>query len=448
MPAKITLKVTRGKLEGMAFAFNDRTTCIVGRAPDCNIKLPDDKAHNTISRYHCLIDINPPAIRIRDFGSRNGTYVNGKKIGQRNKGTSTKEAIKGNYPEYDLNSGDEIKLGETVFQVDIEAPGQEETQQATRRRTSEPSSMPHNISELSGGAQDFAWLSGIKGYSVIRELGKGGMGAVYLADDLNSGEQVALKVMLPQVAVSEEARQMFLRETKNTEALHHTHVVELKYSGCIDEIFYFTLEYCNRGSLSDLMKQEGGWLSVDTAIPIFIQALEGLEYAHNVVLPDVKQHGGPVSQGSGLVHRDLKPANIYLTDDAGALVAKVGDFGLAKAFDSAGLSGQTATGSVAGTPYYMPRQQILNFKYSKPEVDVWGMAATFYKAVTAFPPRCFPRGQDPWLVALKTAAVPICERNAKIPKRIAEVIDAALIDNPEITFKTAAQLKEALKGAL
>ena len=83
MPASVSLKVSNGSLVGQAFIFDERTTCIVGRAGDCSPQLPDDEQHRTISRHHCLFDINPPGIRVRDFGSKNGTYVNGVKIGQR-----------------------------------------------------------------------------------------------------------------------------------------------------------------------------------------------------------------------------------------------------------------------------------------------------------------------------------------------------------------------------
>ena len=72
MPAKVTLTVTKGRLLGQSFEFDSRTTCLMGRASDCHPQLPDDEDHNTISRYHCLLDINPPAARIRDFGSLNG----------------------------------------------------------------------------------------------------------------------------------------------------------------------------------------------------------------------------------------------------------------------------------------------------------------------------------------------------------------------------------------
>jgi pSer/pThr/pTyr-binding forkhead associated (FHA) protein len=125
MPPKITLTVTEGKLQGRQFIFDCRTTCIVGRNADCNPQLPDDEDHRTISRYHCLLDINPPAIRVRDFGSKNGTYVNDKKIGQRQADQTPEEGAKMQFPEYDLQNGDEIKLDNTVLKICIELDPQE-----------------------------------------------------------------------------------------------------------------------------------------------------------------------------------------------------------------------------------------------------------------------------------------------------------------------------------
>jgi serine/threonine-protein kinase len=287
----------------------------------------------------------------------------------------------------------------------------------------------------------------IQGYTVVRELGRGGMGAVYLARHDATGEQVALKVMLPQVAADARARDMFLRETENTKALKHPNIVLLRDSGCSDGTFFLTLEFCDGGSADKLMPKRGN-LGVDEALQIVLQALDGLEYAHNAEVPCVKLANGSVGPGHGLVHRDIKPANIFLCGSQGSWIAKVGDYGLAKAFDTAGLSGQTRTGTVAGTPVFMPRQQVINFKFAKPEVDVWAMAACFYNMLTCAAPRDFVRGQDPWRIVLQTEPVPIRNRNPSIPQRLAEVIDQALIDRPSLHFKTAADLKRALEGAL
>jgi serine/threonine protein kinase len=253
--------------------------------------------------------------------------------------------------------------------------------------------------------------------------------------------------MLPAVAADDGARTRFLRETEYAQALKHRHAVELRATGCSDGIFFFTMEYCDGGSVGQLLKQRGGPPPIDEAAHIICQVLVGLDYAHHAdiafPLPD-----GRVEQAKGLVHRDLSPQNVFLAGSGSGRVAKVGDYGLAKAFDLAGLSGQTRTGSVAGKPYFLPRQQVVNFKYVKPEVDVWAPAASFYVMLTGQAPRDFPEGKDPWQVVLQTSAVPIRQRDAAVPKKLAEVIDQALIDKPAIAFKSAAEFARALTAAL
>src|SRR6202011_4671984 len=119
---------------------------------------------------------------------------------------------------------------------------------------------------------------------------------------------------------------------------------------------------------------------------MILQALDGLQHAHTVALAD---------GSTGMVHRDIKPANILLARSGRDLVAKLADFGLAKAFDKAGLSGLTMTGVVEGTVAYMARQQLTQFRYVKSEVDVWSMAATLYFMLTGCFARHFTDEADP-----------------------------------------------------
>ncbi|MBF0456706.1 MAG: protein kinase [Nitrospirae bacterium] len=502
MPAKVVLKVTDGSLKGTEYIFTERTTCIIGRGVDCNPRLPDDKDHSTISRHHCLLDINPPGMRVRDFGSLNGTFVNGKKIGQRDRNLAHKEALKAKFPEYDLKDGDTIRLGSTVFQVVVSAApvcsicskeingpeaenlppkdGQYICATCKVNKTPEaPSSIKKDAGteikhctncgkEFSAKLDDSEILcvsclenplqlikqdeSGdtviINGYKIISELGKGGMGAVYLAEQTATGRKVALKVMLSSAAVNDRAREMFLREVENTKHLKHRNVVGLIDYGNSQGTFFFTLEYCEGGSVDRIMVRQGGKLPVAEATDIILQALDGLIYAHNIKIPNVKLTNGSTITINGLVHRDIKPSNIFYTETSQGRVAKIADFGLGKAFDAAGLSGYTRTGSAAGTPVFMARQQVINFKYSKPEADVWAMAATYYFLLTGRFPRDFPKGKDPWYIVLQTSCIPIQKRNPAIPEKLAGVIDMALIDRPEITFKTAEAFKCALEDVL
>jgi serine/threonine protein kinase len=121
---------------------------------------------------------------------------------------------------------------------------------------------------------------------------------------------------------------------------------------------------------------------------------------------------------------------------------------LGKAFETAGLSDYTRTGTFSGTLEYMPRQQVYNFKYSGPELDVWAAAAIFYRMITGYYPRNFPDKNDRWRAVLNTSPIPIRERDTAIPARLAEVIDRALEDEDSLHFTTADQLKKALLRVL
>jgi serine/threonine protein kinase len=246
----------------------------------------------------------------------------------------------------------------------------------------------------------------IPDYEVERKLGEGGMGAVYLVRHKQTGKRAALKVMLAKVAVNERSRQDFMREIETTRALRHPHIVEFLDQGATGNAFYFLLEFCAGGSLADLLQRRSGRLPLAEAGPLMLQVLAGLAFAHE----------------RGFVHRDLKPQNILLTSQAKPWTAKVADLGLAKNFTQAGLSGMTATGSYGGTYPFMAREQLTNFKFAKPVTDVWAMGATLYVMLTGQYPR-ESRSPDPIMAILQGRIVPIRERDATIPKRVAEVID-------------------------
>ncbi|AFZ38252.1 serine/threonine protein kinase with FHA domain (plasmid) [Stanieria cyanosphaera PCC 7437] len=427
MPSKVTLKLAEGKLNQKQFTFDSRTACIIGRAEDCNIQIPNDKHHSRISRYHCLLDINPPEIRIRDFGSRNGTIVNGECIGKREENQTPEEAAKLNLREHDLQDGDRIQLDRTVFVVAIESESKVSPICSPTFHIPLVADVP---SQIKFNLDDN--LGSLKGYTKIKLLGKGGFGEVYLARKDVTGELVALKLMLPQVAVMPTMKERFLREARNTKLLNHPNLVKLEDYCFTDGIFFFTMEFCDRGSVIDLMKKRGGKLSTEEATDIILQVLDGLHYAHTE---------------KGIVHRDIKPGNIFLTVEERKLVAKLGDYGLAKAFDLAGLSGLSITGKEMGTPKFMPRQQVLDFKYSQPDVDVWAVAATLYCMLTLECPRNF-EGIEPWFAILTRQPIPIRKRDASIPKPLAELIDLALMDKSELHFKSAIAFKNALLSVI
>ncbi|WP_344854804.1 protein kinase domain-containing protein [Amycolatopsis ultiminotia] len=412
----VRLTVSDGPAQGTVHEFGGRATCLLGRSRDCDPRLPaeDDR----VSRHHCLLDINPPDVRVRDFGSLNGTFVNGAEIGRRAPGQTPEQAARTAFPERDLHDGDELRIGRTTVRVTI-VP-------AVPRMRPAP-------------ARSVDPVAGVPGYEVLSELGRGGQGVVHLAREHATGDLVALKILHPVVAATARAREQFLREITAIRDLRHPNIVRFRETGECGAAFYLVCDYCRHGSLDHLLERRGGTLPPDEAVAVTRQILDGLDHAH--------EHGG---SGGGLVHRDVKPANILLAGLPGpgrAPVVRISDFGLAKAFDNAGLSGLTRTGDVAGTLAYMPRSQLVDYKYAKPEVDVWAAAATLYRMLTGTTPRNFPAGVDPIVVLLNKSAVSLRRRNRAVPRRLAQVIDEALVDRPQIAVTTAGEFRQRLDRA-
>lgn len=469
MPGKVTLEVVAGASQGEAYVFKEHDSFLFGRLGDCHICLPDD---NRVSRHHFLLEVNPPHARLRDLGSLNGTYVNGRKHGGRERHESPEEGAQRQYPEVDVHVRDEIRVGDTIMRVDVEllleciecakAIPEEDRQQCIwvggtyicpecrqkivaaqvpqppARDPSVRLSVGADLGGLlrmmlnQGGRRSHQPDPDIPDYEIKRKLGEGGMGVVYLARHKETGEQVALKVMLSRVAVSKRACQQFVREIENMQTLRHKYLVELLGQGSLGDAFYFIMEYCPGGSLEHLMARRNGLLPLQEAGPIMLQALEGLAFAH--------EHG--------FVHRDLKPSNILLADQEGTWIAKVADLGLAKNLAQAGLSGLTITGGFAGTFPFMPREQLTNFKYVQPVSDVWSMGATFYYMLTGRFPRQRRGRYDPLAEILQGKIVPIAQRHRGIPSRLAEVIDRSLAVEPKDRYQDAGELRRALEEVL
>ncbi len=456
MTGRVVLEVVDGPIKGKVFTFEEHDTFVFGRAEDCHARLAS--TDTTASRHHFILEANPPDARIRDLGSRNGTYVNKVKHGGRAKDETASDAARRAFPQVDLKDGDAIRVGGTHFVVRVEVPtaaqrlpggvrctqcGKDVALEVGQRREgdyvceacrsaaeADPAKLLMRLLRDAAPTRDAGPL-GIPGYEIGKRIGIGGMGAVYLARRLSDGATVAVKVMLARVAVDEKSRQVFQREIEVTKSLRHPKIVELLDHGSAGSGFYFVMEFCPGGSVADYADRHGGKLSLAQAGPVLVEALEGLAFAHE----------------KGFVHRDLKPANLLLMSSNGGGV-KVSDFGLAKNFEKAGFSGMTATGAFAGTMTYMPREQVINFKFVKPVSDVWSMGATLYTLLTQAPPREFMRGKDPVQVILSEPIVPIRTRDASIPARVAEVIDRALVDDVKQRFQTASEFASALRKVL
>lgn len=276
----------------------------------------------------------------------------------------------------------------------------------------------------------------VEGYDIERKLGRSGrsgMGVVYLARRKMDNKPVVFKVMLTKGRVNERNQRLFLRELEVLRTLlQHPHILQLVDHGRTDTTIYFAMEYCDGESVANLMIKRGGKLSVDEAGPIILQVLDGLSYMHD------KQ----------IVHRDLKPSNILLNRAEGGWLPKITGLDRARLSGRPGFDDVFEKGSVVGTPAFMPREQVMCFKSLTPASDVWSIGATFYNMLTGQLPRDFQARRDTIAVVLNGVVIPITERDANIPHRVAEVIDRALAVSVEDRYQDAGEMLKAMKRVL
>ena len=276
------------------------------------------------------------------------------------------------------------------------------------------------------------------GYKVIDVLGSGGMGVVYQCSRDADGLIVAIKALLPNVPVTFENYRIFHREIELTRKLRHPNIVEVLDHGHVKGSYYCVLEYIDGLSLKDYVHQMGGKLTLKQAAPLMLDSLAGLAAAHQAQIET--RAAGP-KMLSGIVHRDLKPENILLKREAFGWSPKIADFGIAKNFESAGMTDMTLAG-VCGTPTYWPREQLTHYRYLHPATDVFSIASVFFEILTG---KCARPGMQDTLMQSQRKNVspqladfmrvicanpipPIRDMEPAIPPLVAAVIDRALLE--------------------
>ncbi len=487
---KVELKVTNGAMKGKTFEFTEHDTFLFGRSQNAKCQLPDD---NYVSRNHFLLEINPPKVWLRDLGSLNGTYVNNIKYGGREVNEAPKPAMndfsvfinknlvdRSNY-ETELFNDDHIKVGDTLISVIIESDvnckkcgniidsadkekyridqnnylcekceKQDIEQQADQTLNIKAKKKVDNKvqdenkknREADKFVADFIMqllgdvnvgkpkiIQTFPDYEVIKKLGEGGMGAVYMAKDIKNGNHVAIKIIKPDNKPNEKEISRFKREGELNYSLKHRNIVSCYKTDFADGIYYIVMEFIDGIDIQTLLQQKGK-IDIQTACKIIIDALDGMEYMHK----------------NNVVHRDIKPPNILLLKDGTNWIPKIADFGLAKNLKSS--SSITAKGDVAGSIPYLPPEQIFDFKNIKPVSDIFSIGATLYTMICGQLVHDYPREKDPFLINIQVPSIPIEKRLPGIPIKIAQVINRSVAFNANERIQTAKQLQEELRKAI
>ncbi len=259
-------------------------------------------------------------------------------------------------------------------------------------------------------------------YALQRELGRGGMATVYLADDLRHRRSVAIKVLRPELAAT-LGPDRFLREIEVTAQLHHPMILPLLDSGEASGTLYYVMPFVEGESLRERLNREQQ-LPLDEALRITKDVAEALGYAHS----------------RGVVHRDIKPENILL-ESGHALVA---DFGIATALAAAGGARLTETGMMVGTPAYMSPEQGAGAKNVDGRSDIYSLGCVLYEMLAGEPPF---RGPSAQAILARQSLDPVPRLRTvrdSVPEALEAAVLRALAKVPADRFATVQQFSQAL----
>ncbi len=263
-------------------------------------------------------------------------------------------------------------------------------------------------------------------YTVVREIGRGGMATVYLADDLKHPRQVAIKVLDPDLSEALGAER-FLQEIETASSLTHPHILPLFDSGEADGLLYYVMPHVKGESLRDRLKREKQ-LPVEDAIRFTREIADALSYAHE----------------EGVIHRDVKPANILL--EAGHAV--LADFGVAKAVSEVDRTQLTQTGTSLGTPTYMSPEQASGEQELDGRSDQYALGCVLYEMLAGEPPFRGARVEAIVRQHLTVDPNPVTQARPSVPEGVAAALHRALAKNPADRFRTTRELGAALEGPL
>ena len=265
-------------------------------------------------------------------------------------------------------------------------------------------------------------------YKVIRELGRGGFGIVYLARDPNLGREVAVKVPLSGMIASPEVRRRFLREAQAVSGLDHPNIVPIHDAETVGPVAYIISAYCPGPSLAAWLKVQTEPVAPRVAARLVERIARGVAHAHD----------------RGIWHRDLKPANIMLQPggdtESGGMIPRVTDFGLAKLADGSGID-LSQTGLVIGSaPYMAPEQADPKAGEVGPATDVYALGATLYEILVGRPPFLGRSPAETLHLALNTDPIPPQVLRREVPGDLQTICLHALRKQPGHRYPTAAAL--------
>src|ERR1700680_4981310 len=263
-------------------------------------------------------------------------------------------------------------------------------------------------------------------YRVKGELGRGGMGAVYLAEQPGLGREVPIKDLIQSAATDPIALKRFLQEAQVMARTSHPNLVQVHDLELSGETNYIVLEFVRGKSLREWINR--GPIPPPQVFAVMHGVLQALDYAHK----------------HAIVHRDMKPENVLLSEDG---MVKVADFGIARLTDDTGVGGTaTKTGTTVGTPQYMSPEQVASSKVDG-RSDLYSAGIMFYELVVGQPPFTASDADGPFTLMAKHVQAPPKPPSVHKPGldlRLEEVILKSLSKRPEERYQTGLEFDDAM----
>ncbi len=362
------LLIEKGNDKGKTVPIPVKGAVIIGRDTSANVVIRDTMA----SRMHFKVEARDDSHWLVDLDSMNGTLHNNKPV-----------------KETKLIDGDLIKVGETLFSFIAADTTGDDPMIGTR----------------------------LGGYKIMERVGRGGMGVVYRAEQVDLQRIVALKVISEENCKNKDFVELFVHEARAAAKLNHPNIVQVYDVKKHNDLYYFSMEFVPGGSVQDLLNKQKK-ISIELSVPMILDAARGLEYAHK----------------KEIIHRDVKPDNFMLSESNSI---KIGDLGLAQRLGEK-LSADDEN-SVIGTPHYIAPEQVLG-KPADYRSDIYALGATLYRMVAGFTPYQAPSIRDLINKKVREDAIPLHEACPGVPKRLGEICAKMMCRQPETRYQSMTEV--------
>lgn len=425
----VYLRIIHGMGQGQVLPVPNDQAVTIGRSSQASYAFDDA----LLSRKHCQIECRGALCRIVDLQSRNGTYVNGQRIGA--------QLIK---------PGDRIKIGSLLIEVapasavppeasgtgggtTAPVPAAAQTAAVTACQVCQRPIKPQEARAFRGRTVCPQCLDRydvdedmIEGFKILERLQTTGIGTVYKAKQLLMERLVILKTIVTSGDTDEKTLRRFLREAKAGGRLSHPSIVELYDVNEAADLMYIVMEFVEGDTLDQLLRARGGPLPGVDVVRWMFQICDALKYAHE----------------QSIIHRDIKPATIVVRKEDNR--AKLTDFTLAKNLERAGVSVITADGEAVSTPFYLSPEQVKSARAADARSDVYSFGATFYHALTGQLP--IPsRSYGEFIAKVFThQPAPLSQLFPSAPPPLSVILDRCLKKEPADRFQDMTELQDAL----